>query len=209
MLEFNYENVDVNNSYFYVYNSRLYYKFYALNNSLSESIQATFDVQNINTQYYSIAFSCLKHQVYCSSINYVVFTDVSLYYESDVFLKSVSSILPQDKVLTAFTIIVDDNENDFNGYDYGYISDISLIYYPDIDTTITILSLTDVLPLLVLLVVVPLVLYFSSGKRYQVLIISLLFMSIFALANGLMPLWLAFMVWFGLVSYYLLHKRME
>ena len=206
-LLFSYSNVNPNISYFYVIGNDLHYHFETTNNSGLEYIQATFNINDLSCEGYAIAFTHRKDFTYLESECKVVFTsDTYLSFISMNVTKSISVILPQDKIIKEIVFLITDNDNQIIDISEGYFSDIVFMYYQDISITITTLSLFDVLPIVVLVVIIPIALYFGFGKKKELLVPSIIGMSIFGTVIGIIPLWLLFVILFGGISYYLIKK---
>lgn len=204
-INLDYSYVDLNESYFYVSNNRLYYTFTS-NDSENEYLKAVFNIDNLASRNYYIAFSHIKDNVDLYSYFNLYFTSTYLQFPSYTYLENINTMLPQDKLIQYFEFVITDNDNDVNDINTGYFSNIRLIYYPDLDTTFTLVSLLELIPLLIILVIIPLAIYYGFGKRITVLVPSILLMSIFAVAQGLLPLWIAVIVWFSCISYYVIKR---
>ncbi len=206
-LEFSYFNVNPNSSFFYVIDNDLYYHFETSNNSGLEYIQASFDILDLKCEGYSIAFTHKKDFTYLESECKVLFTsDSYLSFLSLNFTRSVSVILPQDKIIKELIFLITDNNNQIIDVSEGYFSNIVFMYYQDIAITITTISLFDVLPIVIMVVVIPIALYIGFGKRKEILIPSIIGMSIFGTVIGIVPLWMLIVILFSSISAYLIEK---
>ncbi|GAF99586.1 unnamed protein product, partial [marine sediment metagenome] len=121
--------------------------------------------------------------------------------------KSESVILPQEKIIQEIVFLVTDDTNEIIDTSDGYFSDITFIYYPDIEITITTLSLIEIIPIIILLTVIPIVIYYGFGKREELIIPALALTSIFCTAIGLIPLWLEVIILFCCVVFYVVRSK--
>ena len=204
-LEFEYSGVDINESYFYVSGNDLYYSLETNNNWNLEYIQATFDITDFACKNFAIAFNHDKSFTYLTSECKIVFTtDTYLSFISTETFQAESLILPQEKIIKEIVFLITDDGNTIVDTSTGYFSEITLIYYPDIETTITTLSLIEVIPLLVILTLIPIVIYYGFGKRTELIVPSLMLVSIFGTAIGMIPIWLEVVILFSCVAYYII-----
>ncbi|MBY9021772.1 MAG: hypothetical protein KGD67_12010, partial [Candidatus Lokiarchaeota archaeon] len=114
--------------------------------------------------------------------------------------------LPQNKIISSFYFIITDNDNDLNTTLTGYFSSISLAYYPDIETTISTLSLMGIIPLLILLVVIPFLMYIKF-KNAIVVVPTFILMTIIGITSGLLPNWVGAVLIIGSIFTYLIKKE--
>ena len=204
-LEFDYSEVDINESYFYVIGNDLYYNLETNDNGNIEYIQATFDITDFACKNYAIAFTHVKSFTYLTSECKIVFTtDTYLSFISTETTQAESLILPQDKTIKEIVFLITDDDTAIVDTSTGYFTEITLIYYPDIGTTITTLSLIEVIPLLIILTLIPIVIYYGFGKRKELIVPSLMLVSIFGTAIDMIPIWLEVVILFSCVAYYIL-----
>lgn len=193
-LLFDYNNIDINNNYFYVENNRLYFNI-DLNESSYEGMSASFDINNEFSTNASITFKA-KYSgniAPCIYLNYK-YNPIS-YYSLSYYHKSFNYLLPQNQEITHISInvsdyipLMDNYTNHESGFISGYISDIGFNFIPNIEYTITVMTLIyGFIPLIVMLVPT-FALYSKFGK--QIIIPSLIFMSIICLVSQLIPVWL-------------------
>lgn len=206
-LEFDYSSINIDESYFWVDSSnRLQYSL-TTNDANLEYISASFNIVDLASMNRSIAFSHQKSNVLAFSEFRVLYTDTTYSsFFSTVSVKSVNTILPQNKVIGSFYVLITDNDNDLSSTLTGYFSSISLIYYPDIETTISTLSLIGIIPLLILLVVIPFLMYMKF-KNAIVVIPTFILMTIIGIATGLLPNWVGAVLIVGSIFTYLIKKE--
>ena len=162
---------------------------------------------NIASMNRSIAFSHVKSDG-------LAFSEFRLYYSDSTYtpfisstsISGVNSILPQDKIISYFYFIITDNDNDLNTMLTGYFSSISLVYYPDIETTISTLSLMGIIPLLILLVVIPFLMYMKF-KNAIVVVPTFILMTVIGITTGLLPNWVGAVLIIGSIFTYLIKKE--
>ena len=204
-LEFEYSGVDVNESYFYVNGNDLYYSLETDDNWNIEYIQATFDITDFACKNFAIAFTHDKSFTYLTSECKVVFTtDTYLSFISTETFQAESLILPQERIIKEIVFLITDDGNTLIDTSTGYFSEITLVYYPDIGTAITTLSLIEIIPLLILLTLIPIVIYYGFGRKTELIVPSLMLVSIFGTAINMIPLWLEVVILFSCVAYYII-----
>ena len=200
-------SIMTNESYYYVSDNNLYFTM-TTDDSLLEYIDIQFDIINVQTANYSLSWSGIKSSssleaefnINYDDGNYNYFTLSSSYFSG-------STILPNDRTIDSFSLLISDNGNNINHTISGYFGSFILLYYPDLTISYINISLLDALPIIVLVVVIPLALYVGFGRKKQLLVPSIIAMSIFGSVVGIIPLWLTFVILFGCFSYYLIDKK--
>ena len=188
-MDFTYENVNITENFFYVLNNRLYFTHNANENDTLEYIQASFNIIDIYTinrsiqfQTYFLGISQASFKTNFVSLSYSIFT-FRLGYES------INIILPQQQIIKTFVILITDNDNnDYYGNSTGFISSITLKYYPDITLTITTLNLIGIIIPIILIFVPTIMVSSIYGKK--IIIPMLILMTILCFSTNLIPLWL-------------------
>jgi len=163
---FSYQNVDIQENFFYVKNNRLYFTHNANENNTLEYIQAKFEIddtyainRSINFKTYFLGIS----KAYFSN-NYV--SEVNSTFPFRLGHNSINSILPQQQIIKSFTILITDNDNNnYYGNSEGYITSLTLIYYPDIEIIILTLSLIEIMIPLVVLIIPTVAIASVYGKK--------------------------------------------
>jgi hypothetical protein len=198
-------SIDVDESYFYVdSNNRLQFNLIANNDNL-EYIQAVFDIQNIATENRSIRFY--------SNINGNSKGYFALDYESATSstiefpysAKTTNVILTQTEFIESFTILITDNNLDNDDTCEGYITGIKLIYYPDLETTITSLNLLSIIVPLIILIAPPMALQKKFGSK--VILPMFILMAIICVVAKLIPVWLFFIIAFASIGFIVLKEK--
>lgn len=211
-LEYDYSSgyTDPFTNYFYVNtttnSTNLYYTLTTSNSNL-EYIEATFDianVQSVNGQFgftgidTGYPFSFTEGAVYCTysdaTANEFLFTNLITY----------NTILPDDKLITKFSVLVTDNDQDeaSGNINTGYITEIDLKYYLDSSLSLTIGDIVDMLLPLIALIIPPLFITGlistagREGRHYSKLAFAplILLMDIILIATGTIELWLFFTI---------------
>jgi hypothetical protein len=204
-LEFSYNNILTNESYFYVDSSnRLQFNLIANDDNL-EHIQAIFDIENIATENRSIHFY--------SNINGNSKGFFALDYESATSstiefpysAKSTNIILAQTEYIKSFTILITDNNLDNDDACEGYITNVRLIYYPDLATTITSLNLLSIIVPLIILIAPPMTLQKKFGSK--VILPMFILMAIVCVVSKLIPVWLFFVIAFASIGFIVLKEK--
>jgi len=204
---FDYDNVNIDENYFWVdSNNRLQFKL-NVNDTNLEYIQATFNIIDIITENRSISF--------ISNINGESKGFFSLDYSDDTinlfefpyYMTSTKIILPQTKTIETFTILITDNDLDDNDVCTGFISSISLIYDPDISLVIFTLNLLEIIVPLIVMLLPSLVM----RKRFGItgVIIMFILMSLICVISNLIPVWLFFIIAFGSIGFLIMKKQIE
>lgn len=187
-----YANIQEN--YFYVVNNRLYFNI-DLNESSYEGIQAIFDIDNESSTNSTISFKGKYDGVIPSYlvIDYLYYE--SSYMEMKYYSTSNRYLIPQGKTITKIIINVsdyipfqDNYTNHNEGYISGYIYDISLNFLPNIEYTLSTMTLiSGFIPLIVIFT--PTIALFSKfGKK--IILPSMILMTIICFVSQLIPLWL-------------------
>jgi hypothetical protein len=204
-LEFSYSNILTNESYFYVDSSnRLQFNLISDDDNL-EHIQAVFDIENIATENRSIHFY--------SNINGNSKGFFALDYESATSstiefpysAKATNIILAQTEYIESFTILITDNDLDNDDACEGYITNIRLIYYPDLATTITSLNLLSIIVPLIILIAPPMALQKKFGSK--VILPMFILMAIVCVVSKLIPVWLFFIIAFASIGFIVLKEK--
>jgi hypothetical protein len=205
-LEFESSGIDIQENYFYVSNNRLYWNLDIDDDNL-EYIQATFNIQNVASENRSLYFT--------SNIDGNPKGYLSVEYESGsnslmefpYYLTTTNVILPQTESIDKFTILITDNDKDNNDFSEGYITNIRLIYYPDLAITITTLNLLGILVPLIIMIAPPLALNKKFGS--SVIVPMFLLMSLVCVLTNLIPVWLFFIIAFSSIGFLIMKKKVE
>ncbi|MGM0496041.1 MAG: hypothetical protein ACQERX_05215, partial [Bacillota bacterium] len=146
-------NVNVNESYFYEENHRLYYQLYA-DDANEEYIQASFDIDNIAADNYSLYFYGYKTSEDFDSLFYLYYSDsdFELFNMTKLGL-SYAQILPELKHVDKYVINITDNDEMENGVVRGYIDDFSLEYIGSSGFTLIPQELLYLMIILIVLIV--------------------------------------------------------
>lgn len=196
-------NTDLNRTYFYVSNNRLYYRVDA-NEMLDEDLILNFDIPNLHDGDYALEFTSnsmenVKASLildYISSLDYVF--DFSLDGEEIAFE------LASGRYIRQIQIQLTREDNDYITSS-GYITDLTFIYIPDLEFSFTITALVNILIPLLILILVP---FGFSIKLGRGVIIPIMVLMAFILAiTNLIPAYLFFLIFAGAIVYYVIQKR--
>lgn len=200
-------SISWNESYFWVdSDNRLQFSLTVDDND-TEYIQASFNINDLPSENRSVFFRSNINGEAKGFLFMDYSDDTSVSLEFPYYTASTSAILIQTKVIDKFTIIITDNDLDDNDVCSGYITDMELIYNPDIHITITTLTLLAVIvPLIVM--VVPSV---AMKKKFGVMgvMATFILMSVVCVVTSLIPVWLFFVIILGLLGFLVMKKRME
>lgn len=194
-LEFTYNGIDIDKSYFNVSNHNLYFIHYANENDTLEYIQAKFNIDDIPAINRSINFRTYFYGISKAYLVNEYTSKTTTNFEFPLGYNTINSILPQQKIISNFTItITDQNNNDYYGKSEGYITSIKLIYYTDIELTLLTLNLIGMMIVIILLFVPTIGIYTIYGKK--AIIPMLILMTIICFISNLIPTWLFFILMF-------------
>jgi len=192
-LEFEHSGVDIDDSYFYVSNNRLYFLHIADDTNL-EYIQATFNINDVNSSDYAFSFrSDMDNNAYgYIRINY---TDISQILPIPYTLTTTRFLLSQDNTVRDIIVLITDKDNNvITGLTSGYIYNVELIDVIDIDVSVITESLLNMMiPLIIILVPTFL---FSSRFGKQVIVPLFILFSLVLTISTLIPYWLFFIIVF-------------
>lgn len=206
-----YSGIDLNKSYFYVQNSQLHYQLTADDSNI-EYIRIRF---NLGADLFDTHGYYFRMTQYHSNENFISQLDLdyiqglgeTVSFVSTTQVETHSVILEQDKTIWRVDILITDNDELSSGQDYGYFSNLYFSYYPNIDTTITVSTLLGIIPLLILLVGIPIAIYFAFGKKSEIIIPALLLMTIFTMAIQLLPAWGGFVIIISCIGYWIVRGK--
>ncbi len=190
-------NVDIDVSYFYLTGNQLRYTMYIDNSSQTEYIQATFELVNILSVNKSFTFKGYGNAIGIGNV-WVEYTDTTInLFELNPYTHTENLLLPQNKIIDKLEFrITDDNLDILNGYTAtGYITDIEFTYIPNIEVSITTLSLLTVLVPILVLMIPTLIMYGKFGK--SAVMPTMMIMSIICFIGALIPAWLFVLMMFG------------
>lgn len=186
--EYTYQNIDINTNYFYIINDKLCFNFEGKNDNL-EYMRIIFDINNILTENYSLQFkSDLVGNLFVDfRIDYL---DSTLDLYPLPYYKTITSIIMnQEKIIDKIGLLITDNDL-LNTSIYGYISNIKLVYIPDIIISLITLNILAILIPFIIIFVPTFSFYKILGKNS--LIPLLLFMSVICFIAELISSWLFF-----------------
>jgi len=192
-LRFTHNGIDTQENYFYENNNKLYFTLNSNENDTLEYIQADFVFEGILSTNRSIGFNSYFKGT-CSSIFSVKFHGNT--YNHFDFSKDISkfnTILTQKKWIYAFIILItDNNDNNITGNSEGYLCNINLRYYPDIELTILTLSLIEIMIPLIVLLIPTIAIASVYGKK--AILPMLILMSVICFITFLIPVEIFFII---------------
>ena len=199
--------VNSNNSYFYVdSNNRLQFNLDTNDGGL-EYIEASFDVENVALENRSVAFKSNLNGDSSGFLRLNYTDETSTFLGIPTHATTTSIILPQEKSLDTFIILVSDLDTFESGSTTGHITDIKLIYVPDIVITITTISILDVMIPLMILLIPTFAVYKKFGE--DAIIPMFILMSVVCLVAELIPAWLFVVLMVGSVIMLFTKKKIE
>ena len=213
-LEYSYSTgyTDPTSNYFYVDDTpnstdyRLYYTLTCQNSNL-EYIQADFDVDTISSTNRTLNFRASivgSPFMYCEGALYLNFlggTSYGLTFDATTLF---NQIIPQKLGILTFTILISDNDNDWASGNTvsGYVSEVTLIFFPNIGISITTISILSMLAPLIIMIAPTLA--FAKKFGNKAIVPVLMMMSIVCVASNLIPFWMFFVLmlcFFALLIY--------
>lgn len=201
-----FNNLQNNESYFYVSGTSLYYHMLCDDNNL-EYLTATFDIVDINSENYTLFYYSDKNGLPDAylSIDYSDGSDDDLLFMTQY--GGNTFILDQDKLLDGFTITITDDDEFNNTVGTGLLTGMFLDYSAQISITTVAGDLISGLIILVpiLFPAIVMVKKFGSIALFPMLLI----MSIVLLAIEFIPPWLGITLifCFGIATIYSLTRR--
>jgi len=196
-LQYDYDNVNIFESYFYV-DSNNYLQFYlAMNDTEEEFIQATFLITQETENYiFYIRQKTSLGNSYCyTRLDYT--DDSTTTFVMPTTLIRVGRQFTQTRTIDALIIHISDNDKYENGNIYGYITEINFIY---LYSGISIVSTTfiAIIPVLFILIPLPIFMFNKYDKNPIVLIGTFFVMALVCVITTLIPIWLMFIFILGM-----------
>lgn len=206
--DFSYNQVNIQESFFYVENDLLKYSL-ETDDVVLEYIQLDVNINDIYAKNRSFSINHIIDNPSLFAEVKVIYTDDTFsYYESVTSLMYVNAILPQEKIVDTFQFLITDNDNEYDGVITGYFSDIVLIYYPNIETILPMLDFLAIIPLLVIILIIPIFIYIRFKKTWLFLPTVLIF-AIIGTGTGVVPLWLTVVIGFSIVAFYIISRKVN
>ena len=205
----NHENIDLNNSYFYVENSRLKYTILGSATNLG-NIELVFNIDNVFDEDYAIEFTTQTtvtgdFQSYFT-LDYVSGMDYSYVYREATTTDTFS--LGSNRYVDKFQFTTSDSDEIVMGNRvYGQIYDITFVYLPDLEFSFTITTLIYILVPILILTLVPFAFSIKLGKN--AIIPVFLLMALILTLTSLIPVWLFFIILVGCVLFLFGKNRYE
>lgn len=191
---FIFTSVDNNDSYFYVRENRLYFNLKTDDSNL-ESIQVSFDIEDVLTENRSIGFGSDLNGGASGYVRANYTDDSSTFLSVPSHATNTRLLLPQEKEIATLVIIISDLDALSSGSTNGYFSMIELLYFPDAVFTLTTLTILEVMIPLMILLIPTFAMYKKFGEH--AIIPMFILMSIVCFIADLIPLWLFFIMLFG------------
>jgi hypothetical protein len=191
-------------SYFYVSGSRILFELYVDDND-PEWILASFDIDNISCENYSISVAT-NMDGQSEGFAQINFTDAtSQFLEFKPYANTITQILPQTKVITTINFLITDNDALDDDYTSGYISTITLIYYPELSSSIVITNIISMIVPLIIMILPTFAIYTRYGRK-TILPVFIL-MTILCFATELIPTWIFFVIMFCAAAFVFMERR--
>ncbi len=207
---FSSDNIDGNESYFYVDdNNKLQFTLIA-NDTNTEYIQAIFDIPNVVSTDRAISFRGYKTT---KAFGYFVIDYLAGITTVDIPIieKTTRAILPPNKTIDNLIILITDNDQDvILGTTTGYVSQPILLNVLGLGLPIITAGLIEMMIPLLLIIVPTLLISKGFGKQGKKLLIPLfLVFSLIATATFIIPVWIFFIIVFGTSLFLFRNKEIE
>lgn len=204
-LEYTHGNINVDESYFYVDSSNRLQFNLVVNDNNTEFIQAEFNIGDVSSENRSISF---LSNINGESQGYLFVDyndDTSNSFEFPYYTRTTTVILPQTKVIESLIILITDNDLDDNDICTGYITNLRLIYNPDLAITLTTLNLLGIIVPLIVLIVPPL----SIRKKFgdTGVLVMFMLMALVCVVASLIPIWLFFIIAVGTIGFLVMKEK--
>ena len=204
--EFTNSGNNLTDSYFRVIGTRLYY-YLTVDDNDPEWIQYNFNIPDITAENRSFSFA--------SDINGESLGFGSVYYndatvtnlEIPYYGTTQSLVLPQTKVIANLTILITDNDLDDSDFTNGYITNMKLLYFPDLVSTVVTLNLIAVMIPIIIILFPSLAVSKQLGKMSFVPM--MLLMTLICFATGLIPTWLFFVLAICFGAFIFMQRRFK
>ena len=189
-------SINNNESYFYVSSDRLYFTMTTDDDNL-EFIQATFTVNSQESTNYSMIWGGRKTYLNLFGEFRVNYDDSS--YNSFLLRTTMiysNQIIPQEKNIINFDIVITDNDNDVDNTINGYINSITLLYSPDASLNIYISNYLNIIPGISLIVVITVIIWGLSRKKVGNMLVvpSIVGTAYLSYISTFVPMWLLFTI---------------
>ena len=205
-MDYSYSGLNSDESYFYVESNRLYFTM-TLNDVGLEYMEARFNINNILSENRSMSFASDFNGDMHGYLRLNYTDDTSTFIPFPSHATSTSLILPQEKGINALIILITDLDEAHFGVNTGYITEIQLLYFPDVSITIATTSLLDIIVPLMILLIPTFAIYKKFGE--SAIIPMFMLMSIICFISDLIPVWLFFILMFGSVVMLFTKKKIE
>lgn len=200
-------NIDLNESYFYVSGTILYYTI-TFDDPNSEYMNANFNIPNMSLENYSMQFYSNYDGMASAylTLDFSMGTDPT--YEFNSYPSIKSSEVYREKILSSFQILITDNDDYSSGSGSGSLSFIILKYYPT--TTIDILTTQLVESLIYFFIIIGLsfflaFLFGENGRKFFVPILGI--MTFVFYVGELIPIWLMGIMEIVVIFLFLIQRR--
>ena len=137
------------------------------------------------------------------SVNYTDDTNTTLSFPTHATKTTV--ILPPTKAIDDLIILITDDNLDDSGFCSGYISDLKLIYYPDVSVSIITQNLLVLIVPLIILLVPSLAMHKKFGSTGTIIMFML--MNVICVISALIPSWLFFIIAVSSMGFLFMKKK--
>lgn len=209
-LQYSHSGIDTNESYFYVDDNNKLQFTLITNDTDTEYIQATFNISDVSSTDKAISFRGLRLN---KAFGYFVVDYLSGIDTIDIPIidKLTRAILPTNKTIDTFVILISDNDIDsIIGITTGYVSHPRLLNVLGLGLPIITAGLIEMMIPLLLILLPTLLISKGFGEEGKKLLIPLfLVFSIIATATLIIPIWIFFIIAFGIGLFLFRNKEIK
>lgn len=203
-----YQNIDINQSFFYIQSNRLYFQI-SYNDTDLEYMKLTFDIENNDNVDYQLLYSSYISSSNSSLDNRIQFfcTDGSyIQYDLNAFYSSNIETLNQNKVISEVQILISDNDLQNNFNLTGYIGAFTFNYSGELNISLFVEAILIMLIPLIIILSVSFSLSYVFRKDNDSLNKSVffpifLFTSILVFILGFFDAWILFILIIDAIAY--------
>lgn len=207
---YDYANIELNETYFYVVGNELRY-YLKVNDTNLEYMTATFDIRDIIVYNKTFTYTSNRNSILPNELR-LAYTDSTTSIIDITYGFRVEKVsLPSNKELDYFQILITDNDVDFNKTGSGSFSEFILRGYGTYEMDIVTTNLLDAIMPLLFFIIFPslLISYFlkQSNKddlSEKLVVPMLMVFSFIAFASGTIPLWSLFLLIIAFGSLFLI-----
>lgn len=209
-LQYSHSGIDTNESYFYVDNNNKLQFTLITNDTDTEYIQAIFNISDVSSTDRAISFKGIRLNK-AFGYFYVDYILGASRIDIPIIEKTTRAILPTNKTIDSFIVLISDNNIDsIIGITTGHVSYPKLLNVLGLGLPIITAGLIEMMIPLLLILLPTLLISKGFGKEGKKLLIPLfLVFSIIATATLIIPIWIFFIIAFGIGLFLFRNKEIK